>query len=96
VLARCHDAGVAYVPFFPLGSAFPHLPKVTDNETVQAIAARVGATPAQVGLAWLLAHDDAILLIPGTSSLGHLEENMAIGDLTLSADDLAELDAVGV
>jgi pyridoxine 4-dehydrogenase len=96
VLARCHDAGVAYVPFFPLGSAFPHMPKVTDNDTVRAVAARVGATPAQVGLAWLLAHDDSVLLIPGTSSLGHLEENIAIGDLTLSAADLAQLDTVGV
>ncbi len=92
VLDRCHEAGVAYVPFFPLGSAFPGLPKVTDNDAVRAVAERVGATPAQVGLAWLLAHDDAILLIPGTSSLQHLEENVEIGDLTLSADDLAELD----
>jgi pyridoxine 4-dehydrogenase len=92
VLERCRDAGVAYVPFFPLGSAFPHMPKVTDDDTVRTVAERVGATPAQVGLAWLLAHDDAILLIPGTSSLEHLEENVAIGDLTLSADDLAELD----
>jgi pyridoxine 4-dehydrogenase len=65
---------------------------VTGNDTVRAVAARVGATPAQVGLAWLLAHDDVILLIPGTSSLEHLEENVAIGDLTLSSDDLAELD----
>ncbi len=92
VLDRCRAAGVAYVPFFPLGSAFPGLPKVTDNDTVRAVAGRVGATPAQVGLAWLLAHDDAILLIPGTSSLEHLVENVAIGDLTLSADDVAELD----
>jgi len=94
VLARCREDGVAYVPFFPLGSAFPGLPKVTDDDTVRAVAERVGATPAQVGLAWLLAHDDAILLIPGTSSLEHLEQNVAIADLTLSADDLAELDAV--
>ena len=95
VLERCREAGVAYVPFFPLGSAFPHLPKVTDDETVRAVAERVGATPAQVGLAWLLAHDDAILLIPGTSRLEHLEENVAIGDLTLSTRDVAELDNAG-
>jgi pyridoxine 4-dehydrogenase len=95
VLERCREAGVAYVPFFPLGSAFPHMPKVTDDETVRAVAERVGATPAQVGLAWLLAHDDAILLIPGTSSLEHLEQNVAIADLTLSTDDLAELDGAG-
>jgi pyridoxine 4-dehydrogenase len=95
VLERCREAGVAYVPFFPLGSAFPQLPKVTDDDTVRTVAERVGATPAQVGLAWLLAHDDAILLIPGTSSLEHLEENVAIGDLTLSTGDVAELDNAG-
>ncbi len=93
VLELCRQQGIAYVPFFPLGSAFPGLPKVTENDSVRAVAARVGATPAQVGLAWLLAHDDNILLIPGTSSLGHLEENIAIGELTLSNDDVAELDA---
>jgi pyridoxine 4-dehydrogenase len=92
VLDRCSEAGIAYVPFFPLGSAFPGIPKVTDNEAVRSVAERVGATPAQVGLAWLLAHDEAILLIPGTSSLGHLEQNMQVGDLTLSDRDLAELD----
>ena len=95
VLERCREAGVAYVPFFPLGSAFPHMPKVTGDDTVRAVAERVGATPAQVGLAWLLAHEYAILLIPGTSSLGHLEQNVAVADLTLSADDLAELDGAG-
>ena len=95
VLERCGEVGVAYVPFFPLGSAFPHLPKVTDDGTVRTVAERVGATPAQVGLAWLLAHDDAILLIPGTSRLEHLEENVAIGDLTLSTRDVAELDNAG-
>jgi aryl-alcohol dehydrogenase-like predicted oxidoreductase len=94
VLERCHAAGVAYVPYFPLGSAFPGLPKVTDDPTVQAVAARVGGTPAQVGLAWLLAQRDHVLLIPGTSGLGHLEENTAAGDLVLSAEDLAELDAL--
>ncbi|QXC59666.1 oxidoreductase [Aquihabitans sp. G128] len=93
VLAACSAAGVAYVPYFPLGSAFPHLPKVVDQPTVQAVAARLDATPAQVGLAWLLSHDESILLIPGTSSVAHLEDNLAVGDLTLSAADLAELDA---
>jgi len=92
VLHRCSEAGIAYVPFFPLGSAFPGIPKVTDDEVVRAVAQRVRATPAQVGLAWLLAHDEAILLIPGTSTLTHLEQNMQVGDLTLSASDLAELD----
>ena len=93
VLAACRAAGVAYVPYFPLGSAFPHLPKVVDQPAVQAVAARLDATPAQVGLAWLLAHDESILLIPGTSSVAHLEDNVAVGDLVLSAADVAELDA---
>jgi pyridoxine 4-dehydrogenase len=95
VLAACHHAGVAYVPYFPLGSAFPHLPKVIDDPAVQSIAGRLDATPAQVGLAWLLAHDSSILLIPGTSSLAHLEDNVAVSDITLSATDLAELDGAG-
>ena len=94
MLDLCRDRGIAYVPYFPLGSAFPHLPKVTDNPTVQAVAKRVGATPAQVGLAWLLAHRENVLLIPGTSSVDHLEQNLAVGDLRLSAEDLAELDDV--
>ena len=94
VLERCAAAGVAYVPYFPLGSAFPGRPKVTDDAVVQGIAARLGATPAQVGLAWLLAHDPNILLIPGTSSLDHLEENLAVASIELTPDDLAALDAL--
>jgi pyridoxine 4-dehydrogenase len=80
------------VPYFPLGSAFPGMPKVTENAAVKAVAERLGASPAQVGLAWLLAHRDNILLIPGTSSLAHLEDNMKVADLVLSADDIAELE----
>ena len=95
VLDRCRQAGIAYVPFFPLGSAFPGLPKVTENPAVLEVAHRVGASPAQVGLAWLLLHRDNVLLIPGTSSVAHLEENLAAADVTLSADDVAELDTVG-
>jgi aryl-alcohol dehydrogenase-like predicted oxidoreductase len=84
---------VAYVPYFPLGSAFPGLPKVTEDPAVLAVAGRLGATPAQVGLAWLLARSPNVLLIPGTSSVAHLEENLASGELHLSAEDLAELGA---
>ncbi|MCB0912206.1 MAG: oxidoreductase [Propionibacteriaceae bacterium] len=91
VLDLCAERGIAYVPYFPLGSAFPHLPKVPDDPAVQAVAARLGATPAQVGLAWLLAHRENILLIPGTSSVAHLEQNLAAGELVLSEQDLAEL-----
>jgi aryl-alcohol dehydrogenase-like predicted oxidoreductase len=94
VLDLCHERGIAYVPFFPLGSAFPGVPKVTDDPAVRAVADRLGATPAQVGLAWLLAHRDNILLIPGTSRVAHLEQNLAAADLVLSPDDLAELEAV--
>jgi aryl-alcohol dehydrogenase-like predicted oxidoreductase len=91
VLDRCIEAGVAYVPYFPLGSAFPGLPKVTDDPKVIAVAERLGATPAQVGLAWLLARADNILLIPGTSSLAHLEENLAVREVVLTDADLADL-----
>lgn len=92
VLDLCHDSGVAYVPYFPLGSAFPGMPKVTDNAAVRAVAQRVDASPAQVGLAWLLAHRDNVLLFPGTSSTAHLEENMEVAGLGLSDDDVAELE----
>lgn len=92
-LARAKN--VAYVPFFPLGSAFPHMPKVTDNETVQRVAQRRGVTPAQIGLAWLLAHAENVLLIPGTSSRAHLEENTAARDVALEQADLDELDSLG-
>ena len=91
VLERCAAAGVAYVPFFPLGSAFPGMPKVTDQPGVQQVASRLGASPAQVGLAWLLAHSDNVLLIPGTSSVAHLEENLACAELQLTEEDLTAL-----
>lgn len=91
VLDLCHDSGVAYVPYFPLGSAFPGMPKVAENANVCSVAERVGASPAQVGLAWLLAYRDNVLLIPGTSSVEHLEENMNVAGITLTSDDIAEL-----
>ena len=91
VLDRCAADGIAYVPYFPLGSAFPGMPKVTDDPAVQQVATRLEATPAQVGLAWLLAHSANVLLIPGTSSVAHLEQNLACGSIELSEDDLALL-----
>lgn len=95
VLDVCRELGVAYVPFFPLGSAFAGGPAVLAADPhVAAVATRHGATPSQVALAWLLAQDDRILLIPGTSSVAHLEENMAVLDLVLDAVDLARLDQV--
>jgi aryl-alcohol dehydrogenase-like predicted oxidoreductase len=94
VLEACAERGLAFVPFFPLGSAFGAAPRPTEDSTVQAVAERVGATAAQVALAWLLHHAPHILLIPGTSSLVHLEENLAVGEIGLGGDDLRELDAL--
>jgi aryl-alcohol dehydrogenase-like predicted oxidoreductase len=92
--ARRHE--IAYVPFFPLGSAFRGGPAQLAREaTIVGVADKHGATPAQVALAWLLARYDRMLLIPGTSSLAHLEENVAAIDLELDADDLLALESVG-
>jgi pyridoxine 4-dehydrogenase len=92
VLDRCREHGVAWVPFFPLGSAFANRARVTDNPTVTAIAAEIGATPAQVGLAWLLSHYDGTLLIPGTSDPAHLAENITAGAVRLPPTSIAALD----
>ena len=96
VLDRCREHGVAWVPFFPLGSGFANRARVTDNPTVTAIAAQIGATPAQVGLAWLLSHYDGTLLIPGTSDPAHLAENIAAGAVRLSRASITALDQLGV
>jgi aryl-alcohol dehydrogenase-like predicted oxidoreductase len=93
VLDACEQRGIAFVPFFPIGSGFPGQNKVLDAPAVQAVAARRGATPAQVALAWLLAVSGSTLLIPGTSSLGHLEETLAAADVALDEQDLTELGA---
>ena len=71
------------------------MPKVVDHPAARAVARRLGVTPQQVGLAWLLARAPNILLIPGTSSIAHLEENLAVGSVTLSAADVAELEGQG-
>jgi pyridoxine 4-dehydrogenase len=81
--------GIAYVPFFPLGGFTP-----LQSTTLSAVATRLGATPMQVALAWLLHRSPNILLIPGTSSVAHLRENLAVGDLTLAAETLSELDGI--
>jgi pyridoxine 4-dehydrogenase len=94
MLELCTAEDIAWVPYFPLGSAFPGFPKAADNDVVRAIAGEVNATPAQVGLAWLLAHAPNMLLIAGTKSIDHLEENIGAGDVVLSADQVARLDAV--
>jgi pyridoxine 4-dehydrogenase len=80
---------IAYVPFFPLGGFTP-----LQSSTLSSVASRLGATPLQVALAWLLHRSPNILLIPGTSSVAHLRENLAAGQLTLSPETLAELDGI--
>ncbi len=92
VLALCAERGLAFVPFFPLGSAFTGGPaKLAEHPGVASVASKHGATPAQVALAWLLRRGDHVLLIPGTRSVGHLEENLAAAELELDADDLEAL-----
>ncbi|MYW07839.1 oxidoreductase [Streptomyces sp. SID2563] len=82
----CAEAGIAYVPFYPVGGFQP-----LTAERLEAVAERHDATVPQVALAWLLARSPHILLIPGTGSPAHLEENIAAGELRLSAEDLASL-----
>jgi pyridoxine 4-dehydrogenase len=81
--------GAAYVPFFPLGGFSP-----LQSSTLSDVAARLGATPIQVALAWLLQRAPNILLIPGTSSRGHLRDNLAAADLALPADAVKELEGI--
>jgi pyridoxine 4-dehydrogenase len=91
----CRERQIAFVPFFPLGSAFTGGPaKLAEDPAVTEVAGKHSATPSQVALAWLLAHYDRMLLIPGTTSVAHLEENLASGDVALDADDLATLQSV--
>jgi pyridoxine 4-dehydrogenase len=90
----CRDDAVPFVPFFPLGSAFFPENPVLDAPALGATASRLQATPAQVALAWLLAQAPTVLLIPGTSSLAHLEENLGAGDLVLDEAALADLEGL--
>jgi pyridoxine 4-dehydrogenase len=95
IVELCREHQIAFVPYFPLGSAFTGGPAVLAGEpAIAEVAARHGVTPSQVALAWLLARYDRMLLIPGTSSVSHLEENLAVGDIELGADDLQALEAV--
>lgn len=94
LLDLCREEGIAWVPYFPLGGAFPGSAKVTHEPVVQEIAERIGASPAQVGLAWLLHHAENALLIPGTSSLDHLEQNVATGSVELDETDMDRLDGI--
>jgi pyridoxine 4-dehydrogenase len=84
------EQGIAYVPFFPLGGFSP-----LQSSALSAVASRLDATPMSVALAWLLQRSPNILLIPGTSSVAHLRENVAGAGLSLSHEDVAELDKIG-
>jgi pyridoxine 4-dehydrogenase len=84
------EAGIAYVPFFPLGGFSP-----LQSTALSDVARDLDATPMQVALAWLLQRAPNILLIPGTSSIGHLQENLAAGDIVLPAEAIAALDRIG-
>ena len=87
---RCAREGIAYTPFFPLGGFTP-----LQSAGLDTVAARLGASPRQVALAWLLQHSPTILLIPGTSSVAHLRENIAAAHIELPADVVKELDRIG-
>ncbi len=87
---RCTREGIAFTPFFPLGGFTP-----LQSETLDRVANRLGVSAHQVALAWLLQRSAAILLIPGTSSVEHLRENVSAADLKLPEDEIAELNAIG-
>jgi aryl-alcohol dehydrogenase-like predicted oxidoreductase len=94
ILSQCAAEGIAWMPYFPLGGAFPGLPKVTDEPVVRAAASALGRTPSQVGLAWLLRHSPSVLLIPGTADPRHLQENIDAASITFDDATLKELDSV--
>ena len=93
VLELCVEHQIAYVPYFPLGSAFAGGPaQLAKDPAISEVAERRGASTVQIALAWLLYRYERMLVIPGTSSVRHLEENMAVADVELDADDLARLE----
>lgn len=93
VLDACIEHGIAFVPFFPLGSAFTSDNPVLGHPAVNSEAEKLGRTPAQIALAWTLSVAPNVLLIPGTSSVAHLEENTAVRDIELDEDVKRQLDA---
>jgi pyridoxine 4-dehydrogenase len=94
LLELCVEHDISFVPFFPLGSGFSRDNPVLNNKTVNNTAAELDRTPAQIVLAWTLSVAPNVLLIPGTSSVAHLEENLAVADIELPADAKAALDAL--
>jgi pyridoxine 4-dehydrogenase len=93
LLNACVEHGISFVPFFPLGSGFTADNPVLGHPAVQREAAKLGRTPAQIALAWTLSLAPNVLLIPGTSSVQHLEENTAVADIELDEETKRELDA---
>jgi aryl-alcohol dehydrogenase-like predicted oxidoreductase len=96
VLRECEELGIAFVPYFPLGSAFGGANRLLSHPDVTSTAGRLAATPSQIALAWLLALAPNVLLIPGTSSPAHLRENVAASRLHLDDEALKVLDAITV
>ena len=94
VLAECSSRGIAFVPFFPLGSGFTKPNPVLGNELVLGHAQRLGCTPAQIALAWTLGLAPNVLLIPGTSTRAHLEENLAVAGIELDEETQKQLTAI--
>lgn len=94
VLDECTARGIPFVPFFPLGSAFVRPNPVLGNELVQEAAERLGHTAPQIALAWTLSVAPNVLLIPGTSSVQHLEENLAVANIELDDETLDQLNAM--
>ena len=92
ILDACIEHDIAFVPFFPLGSAFAPDNPVIGNPAIKRAAAELDRTPAQVALAWTLSVASNVLLIPGTSSVQHLEENLAVADIELDDDTRKQLD----
>jgi pyridoxine 4-dehydrogenase len=95
VLDACAERGIAFVPFFPLGSGFSSDNPVLGHPAVQSEASKLGRTPAQIALAWTLSVAPNVLLIPGTSSVPHLEENTAVADIELDDETKTQLDDAG-
>jgi len=90
VLRLCEERGIAFIPYFPIGGGQTDMKQLR----LQAVADKHQVTTRQIALAWLLAHSSVILPIPGTSSIAHLEENIAATSIRLDGDDLAVLDAI--
>jgi aryl-alcohol dehydrogenase-like predicted oxidoreductase len=90
LIAALAAKGIPYVPYFPLGGFTP-----LQSSTLNDVATRLGATPMQVALAWLLHRSPNILLIPGTSSVGHLRENLAAAEIVIPEQEMQELDGIG-